>query len=1151
MLKGFLSRFTSFICKAIAITIIVLALLLNIVHLTINFLPKKGDFIAAVASVWLGKSVSVKNADLKGALLSPVIVLNNVSLGQKNHRALYFDRLTLSLDVYKSLTHWAWITRQVTISDMRLSVIQTKDNHLVLKGLSVAGSGGLSNDRDFLLRWLKLQPSIGFKDLRVDWLDESSQSKSTLITDVLLENKPRAHQFALSLRLSHHEKAHLILKGQLVGKAKNVLNNQWQIYLHAKQMPLGHWLHLLPMLQKKTMSMSGRVNLAAWATIKNGQLISSYSEFSLYEPLFQLKSGRPGVLLSHINGAVSTNGLQGRLLIHAPDFQLFPELWFLHGFNHVAFSLSMSWQKSVHKKIALSIQHLYLHHGPLKFNLHGKLTVFENHTPFLDLMGEIKMKNIHRLSRYLPHHLLSKKLNHWLQYAFRSGEISEARWLLRGNLADFPFAKHKGHFEVFANVKHTNLHFTKDWPDIKHLNARLDFDNQGLLITANHAMIDKVKLDAVRVSIADLSKPILSAVTKAYTKVPAALSFLQRSPLIVGRDITKLHGQGEVKAKLILRLPLFGVRRQPDSTGEIEFFKDQLGVSGVPFLLDALHGVLKFHNGRVLQSQLNAMLLGKPLSLKLFSTNMHQPGQALNIVAQGGVMMSHVRSFIPVKFASLVRGVFPFRATFVLHDLKSQVPNTLTLRSDLSGLDMGQIPAPFNKKIKAHFPVSLKLIQHAKNSLQVWVHWSSILKASLAFRHLSHCWTLYSGLIHWGAGEFAHQSAGAGVYVNGYLGYLNIDAWQRFLAQHIFSHKNHVSDSLFAPEWLKQVDLTIGVIDMGLNHWSDTYLRYHPVKMGDLLACQNAFVSGQVLLPKSSDMPWQARFDYLFYKKEKRANTFSLDPVAMPSLDLTIKDLRINNQMDGKIQLVVHHRADGLVIKQLLVDAPYFSLNAKGLWYKQDNQEYTHLNGQFNSANLGLFLTTRQLSSRIEGGVLNSGFDLTWPKAPSKFSLKRLKGEVDLNVSNGHILRLDAQTESNLDLGRLLNVLSPESLSKLISLDFSDLTEEGFLFHHLTGQFDLNAGVIKTEDTKIDSTVAQIGIQGKMGLVDHVNDLYMTVTPQVSSSLPFIIGVAGGPVAGIASWIANKVIGPGVGRMMRVTYHIGGYWDKPLVKKLP
>lgn len=70
-------------------------------------------------------------------------------------------------------------------------------------------------------------------------------------------------------------------------------------------------------------------------------------------------------------------------------------------------------------------------------------------------------------------------------------------------------------------------------------------------------------------------------------------------------------------------------------------------------------------------------------------------------------------------------------------------------------------------------------------------------------------------------------------------------------------------------------------------------------------------------------------------------------------------------------------------------------------------------------------------------------------------------------------------------------------------------------------------------------------IKGLIGFANKNYDLHLQVVPNITSTLPLIVGLAGGPLAGVIAWVADKILAPHVGKAAQVNYHIAGSWNKP------
>jgi uncharacterized protein YhdP len=76
-------------------------------------------------------------------------------------------------------------------------------------------------------------------------------------------------------------------------------------------------------------------------------------------------------------------------------------------------------------------------------------------------------------------------------------------------------------------------------------------------------------------------------------------------------------------------------------------------------------------------------------------------------------------------------------------------------------------------------------------------------------------------------------------------------------------------------------------------------------------------------------------------------------------------------------------------------------------------------------------------------------------------------------------------------------------------------------------------------------------VDGKIGLAEKDYNLTLKIFPNVTSSLPLVATIAAGPVAGVATWLADKIFSHQVKKMTEIHYNVTGSWSKPNMVKLP
>ena len=95
----------------------------------------------------------------------------------------------------------------------------------------------------------------------------------------------------------------------------------------------------------------------------------------------------------------------------------------------------------------------------------------------------------------------------------------------------------------------------------------------------------------------------------------------------------------------------------------------------------------------------------------------------------------------------------------------------------------------------------------------------------------------------------------------------------------------------------------------------------------------------------------------------------------------------------------------------------------------------------------------------------------------------------------------------------------------------------------------LNKGVLTTTDSYLDGPVSYVAMNGSLDLVKKLYNLTLQINPHITASLPIVATIAGGPIAGIATWFASKIINQGMRKVTAYTYKITGPWDKPVVQQ--
>jgi uncharacterized protein YhdP len=321
----------------------------------------------------------------------------------------------------------------------------------------------------------------------------------------------------------------------------------------------------------------------------------------------------------------------------------------------------------------------------------------------------------------------------------------------------------------------------------------------------------------------------------------------------------------------------------------------------------------------------------------------------------------------------------------------------------------------------------------------------------------------------------------------------------------------------------------------------------NPEKNGWRFLVNNKTAQGSILIPNSKAQAIEANFEAI------RLSTLSSSQSQwnlkqIPAVNLHAQEVRYNDMDFGSVQFMLRPILAGVSIRGLQAGNSSYHLIASGAWHRQGNK-LTELIGQLDSPNLSGFLRSLGLPASITAEQAHMRFNLQWPGAPYAINLSQLHGNFSFNAANGQIVDVGTSAEAKISFGRLLTFLSLQSLGRRLQLDFSDLQGKGFDFTSLQGHFVLRAGNAFTRDMAIEGPVASIAITGRIGLHAKDYDLTIRVVPHFTSSLPVIVGLAGGPIAGAITWVANAVLGSTVQKIAETSYRITGSWGKPEVVK--
>ncbi|MDH5766978.1 MAG: DUF3971 domain-containing protein, partial [Gammaproteobacteria bacterium] len=227
------------------------------------------------------------------------------------------------------------------------------------------------------------------------------------------------------------------------------------------------------------------------------------------------------------------------------------------------------------------------------------------------------------------------------------------------------------------------------------------------------------------------------------------------------------------------------------------------------------------------------------------------------------------------------------------------------------------------------------------------------------------------------------------------------------------------------------------------------------------------------------DHPVSLKINYLdatAYSSLKTGDSkIKISPANLPSLTVTAKEIVWNKMQFRNVRLKTHPDKSGMIIDQLDLDGPDIQLKGKGSWlttWRYENR--TVLDFSLTTGNLGRCLHELNLSKSIKDADGRGDFKLAWNAEPYNVSLDLIEGESNIKLEDGELVDIKPGA------GRILGILNFETL---LSLDFGNQVSGGFSFDEIKGSLRFENGNVYTDDMIIEGKVAEINMQGRVGLV--------------------------------------------------------------------
>ncbi len=633
----------------------------------------------------------------------------------------------------------------------------------------------------------------------------------------------------------------------------------------------------------------------------------------------------------------------------------------------------------------------------------------------------------------------------------------------------------------------------------------------------------------------DADDPILNIQSQLKGKVEQGIKFINSSPV---KEVTMgftdhLKASGDAELALDLHIPLEHLEAahyQGDYTiknGHIDA-DDNLGLP----MLDKINGHLKFTDKGIQAQNISLQLFDNPAQLQSLTS---RPDKSIVIQASGRITDTALRQLDRNLLTDALHGSTDWKANLFIQKPRLQ----LEIRSQLNGLT-SSLPQPFAKA--AELPANLQINLRQENSQQdnIEIQYDHWINAKLTRRHDGTSTRVSGGDI--AINTPARQPADDTLSLHADIARLNVDDWLEYLKKQPADADNSSYSASGLP--VKSIEVSAGVLQLFERNLHQIKLQITPGPDKLKLTVQSQELAGEADWLQGKQNKLIAKLDYLRIPRSQ-SQSESKPPTeirrltsAYPEIELSSQEFQFGDKMLGQLDVKAYNSGDNWVIQRMSIANPDSQLVADGVWRNTVRNPQTQLKFTLTSSNLGKTLQRFQPGELIKGGNANMSAQLGWPGSPHEFAVERLDGHFKLLLEKGQILKVQP------GVGRLFGLLSLQSLPRRLTLDFRDLFSEGFAYDRITCTANINDGILRSQDLYMTGPAADATIKGETNLKTETQQLKIKVSPHVSDTLS-LAAWAGGPIVGVAAFVAQKLLKDPLNQITSSEYSITGTWDNP------
>jgi len=896
-----------------------------------------------------------------------------------------------------------------------------------------------------------------------------------------------------------------------------------------------------------------------------------------------------------INGVLTGQGDHGHLQVASKGFMLDLQEYLSAPVYAPELAMSLDWSSATDGwRLAIDSIHSFsvdgTGNGKARFWLPA-----DNQSPQLELDMQLTDIDARHAARYLPERKYPTQVARWLDAALLAGKVNDARLQYRGPIRNFPFRDGSGVFDVLVPFSGITMHYRDGFADVEDLDGVAEFHNEGVSSTIRHARVLGLEIGDGSAGMVDFKTGDFTATASAHGNLKDALAFLQSSPIgpTLGDYFQHLTGRGALTAKVKLEFPFTHFAdRHIDVSAHLA--QANLTAPNITDEIKNITGSFVLHDRELRVPDVTANWMGGVAHLKATTVRgptPHTGERVLIVSADGTALADRVQKQLRISHGQWFSGLLPWRGEIQLpwfewqprpaveagasagslpqaQEIKLRaLPISVHWESTLGGFGIA-LPEPIAKTSDATrsaridalidpavatdappLPRKVPMLEQGltnKPKPSVMTVRAQLGQNNAVFEWVDNeSYQLKRGTVRFGGGAAALKNV-PGVWLEGRLPELDLSAW---LSVRLTDTPNDgLGDSLRGANVL--ID-RFNVLGFGFNQVA---LALEARAGAWRATVSGPTAQGTVVVPWNSHGPdpLSITLDHLaldeYALKEDALDSAHADsvtdPALLPAMTLQVRDLQVRSRRFGALEAVLRHDPHGLILDHALLTGASYRALVHGSWMQSLTAQQSKLAFTLDSTNLKDTLGAWSFDATLSGKSGHASGDFSWSGGPQGDLLAKATGNVNIRIDTGELLTVAPGA------GRVLGLLSIAALPRRLTLDFKDLTDKGFAFDYIKGDFEFRDANAYTTNLVLKGPAAEIGVVGRTGLKTHDYDQTAKVTGNLGGSIAAAGALAGGPAVGAALLLFSTVFKEPLSGIARGYYRITGSWDQPKVERI-